>query len=100
MSNYRNRKLLDLAHRIQECQIQIPGICIGFQEHGCEPVHGDSQMFGKGMGIKSHDVAAAGCHACHQRLPKMAREERERAFLMGAWRTMLEYFKRGWIMVK
>ena len=62
---YRNRQLLDLAHRVQECQIQLDG-CPGFVEDGCEPVHSDQQIHGKGMRQKADDHQhAAGCYYCH-----------------------------------
>ena len=100
MSNYRNRKLLDLAHHLTECQIGVPGVCIGHQMHGCEPVHSDSSRHGKGAGIKASDLFhAAGCHACHEALPKLPREGREWQWQRGFERTMLEYFRRGWVGV-
>ena len=62
---YRNRKLLDLAHKVEYCQIQIPGVCTGYTG-GCEPAHSNEYRHGKGKGMKSHDVFhGAGCRACH-----------------------------------
>lgn len=59
--NNRSRKLLDLAHRVQECTN-----CGRWSEHGCEPAHENGIEAGKGFGIKSHDNrTAALCHLCH-----------------------------------
>lgn len=60
MANYRNRKLLDLAHRVQVCQN------CGRHTGGCEPAHENGIESGKGFGIKAHDNRhAALCHDCH-----------------------------------
>ncbi len=58
--NYRNRKLLDLAHNIARCT-NCDAFC-----SGCEPAHENGVEAGKGFGIKAHDNRhAALCHACH-----------------------------------
>lgn len=100
---HRNRKLLDLAHQINECQIQIPGVCTGYSPEGCEPAHSNQQRHGKGVGRKSHDIFhAAGCHACHMEIDQMnrlPREAKEHYWREGFERTLLEYFKRGLLVV-
>jgi hypothetical protein len=59
--NHRDRRLLDLAHRVQQCTN-----CERWTDHGCEPAHQNGIDAGKGFGIKSHDHRhAALCHACH-----------------------------------
>src|ERR1051326_2152651 len=59
--NYRNRRLLDLAHRVNECQN-----CGAFTPEGCEPAHSNLGEHGKGVSLKSHDVFfACLCHSCH-----------------------------------
>lgn len=59
--NNRSRRLLDLAHRVTECQN-----CGRFSPDGCEPAHENGIEAGKGFGIKSHDNRhAALCHDCH-----------------------------------
>lgn len=64
-NNLRNRRLLNLAHRVTECQFKSP-VCVGHVAHGCEPIHSDFSEHGKGMGIKADDDQhVAGCHACH-----------------------------------
>lgn len=61
MANYRDRKLLDLAHKVNVCQN-----CACYVAHGCEPAHANGIEHGKGQGIKSHDnLHAALCHDCH-----------------------------------
>ena len=63
--NYRNRRLLDLAHLINECQFKTPA-CIGYQIHGCEPAHSDFGEHGKSMAMKAaDDQHVASCHPCH-----------------------------------
>lgn len=60
MSNNRSRKLLDLAHRVEEC------MNCGRYSPGCEPAHENGIAAGKGQSIKSHDHRhAALCHECH-----------------------------------
>lgn len=86
----RSRKLLDLAHRINACQIQIPDVCKGYSDHGCEPAHGPKSMLNGGMGCKSDDVFAAACHACHSEIDQgrtLSREDRQWYWLRGAART-------------
>lgn len=103
MSNYRSRPLLDLAHRVQYCQIQIPGVCQTYSDHGCEPAHSNQQKHGKGMGIKAHDfMHAAGCHACHAELDqgkRLSKDERREYWQAGWERTIAYYFREGWIGV-
>ena len=99
---FRSRKLLDLAHRLNECTLQIPG-CIGYSPEGLEPCHSNWQEEGIGMGIKADDSAiAAGCHHCHMELDDRAnltREEKIWYWRRGVIRTMREFFKRGWVRV-
>lgn len=63
---YRNRKILDLAHQVHECQVRIPGICLGYSMDGCEPAHSNQAIHGKGAGQKADDNRhVAACHNCH-----------------------------------
>jgi len=58
---YRNRKLLDLAHRITFCQN-----CGTHVHEGCEPGHSNLSEHGKGFRLKAHDCFfAALCSRCH-----------------------------------
>lgn len=101
---HRDRKLLDLAHKLNECQIQIPGVCQGYSPEGCEPAHSNQMEDGHGRGIKSHDcLHAAACHACHVEIDqgnKLNREDKVFYWTRGLKRTLLEYFKRGLLVVK
>lgn len=103
MANYENRALLDLAHRVQECQLQLPGVCEHFSPNGCEPAHANGQEYGKGMGLKAHDVYhAAACHSCHAELDqgnKFTREGKLGYWRRGWERTILLYFRMGWLKV-
>jgi len=102
---YRNRKLLDVAHKINECQLQIPGVCQGWSEEGCEPAHANNwhPVYGKGGARKAHDnFFAAGCHACHFELDQgrnLSNEERHEYWRIGHARTLLEMFRRGFVKV-
>ena len=99
---YRSRAFLDLAHRVHQCQIRLPGICIGYSEHGCEPAHPNAQEFGKGMGHKAADIHAAACHACHAELDqgkRFSKAEKRDYWLAGHARTVLLYLERGLLKV-
>ena len=100
---YRNRKLLDLAHRVQECQFQIPGHCEGFSQDGCEPAHSNHSWHGKGMGQKARDyyhvAACASCHRAYDGCGGFGREHRAELFQAGWERTMALYWRNGWIGV-
>lgn len=100
---YRNRKLLDLAHRITECQIKLPGVCIQYSMEGCVPAHSDQQIHGKGIGIKSNDVYfAASCTACNTALcdsKKFDREQKRHYWQVGFEKTLLILWERKWITV-
>lgn len=95
--NYRNRRLLDLAHRVTECQ------ACGRHTEGCEPAHANWSEFGKGMGLKAHDLFhAAMCHQCHAELDqgcKMSFEDRKAMWTRAYINTQLLYWQNGWIHV-
>jgi len=99
MANYRNRKLLDLAHDVHLCQFQLPG-CPGVSVDGCMPIHADGIRYGKGMGCKSHDYYhVAGCNHCHRAYEKMLKIEKQEAFDPANMRTLALYFDNGWLEV-
>ena len=54
--NYRNRRLLDLAHEMP-CCASFPHNCFG----QVVPCHSNQQAFGRGSSFKSHDWAIAAC---------------------------------------
>ena len=95
--NYRNRQLLDLAHRVTECQW-----CGQSTPDGCEPAHSNASWHGKGASIKAHDCYhAALCHDCHMHVDA---GRRDRQIALEMWRaaferTMLLYFRNGWLKV-
>ena len=63
---FRSRKILDLAHRVNECQLQIPGVCVGYSVEGCEPAHSNQSKHRKGAGQKADDNRhVSACHQCH-----------------------------------
>ena len=100
---YRNRKLLDLAHKVTECQFRLPG-CAGFST-GCEPAHSNQLRHGKGMGCKAHDHRhVASCHHCHMTYDGQIKHAIDRPDLDQYWqegwdRTIDLYFQNGWIEV-
>ncbi|MRR49354.1 MAG: DUF1364 family protein [Rhodocyclaceae bacterium] len=100
---FRSRSLLDLAHRVTECQVRIPGVCAGHSDHGCEPAHSNQQRHGKGMGHKAADCFhAAACHACHAELDqgsRLTKEERRDYWQAAHERTLQLYFENGWLKV-
>lgn len=79
--NYRNRKLLDVAHEAP-CFLKIKGVC----ESGAfpsVPAHSNRLRHGRGTGYKAHDIwHVAACNKCHYWLDygKSPREEKDQAF--------------------
>ena len=68
MSNYRNRKLLDLCH-FMPCMILSEKCRSGVDPS--VPAHSNQQWHGRGMAYKSHDCfAVAACPACHDWLDR------------------------------
>jgi len=100
---YRNRRLLDLAHGINECQIRIPTVCTGYTVEGCEPAHSNWAEHGKGAHRKADDCFfAASCHACHAELDqgkRLSRELRQEFWARGHFRTMRLLWLRELIKV-
>jgi hypothetical protein len=103
---HRDRKLLDLAHRVNECTN-----CGRWSEQGCEPAHQNGQASGKGIGHKGDDWKhAALCHACHAWLDQGSgldptntwlgvREDKSRMWHAAHHKTLGIYFNNGWIEV-
>lgn len=102
---FRNRRLLDLAHREDaEC-----GNC--GSEGPCEPAHSNMMQHGKGKSHKADDVFNAHlCHACHVWLDQGIGMDPtgtwtcDRADKQAMWRrafdrTLLLMWRRGWIKV-
>ena len=95
---YRNRKLLDLAHKLHDCPL-----CNKFSVDGLEPAHSNQGRHGKGMGQKSADhFHAAICHDCHSLLDngRLNREDAQDMWQMAYEATMTAYFENGWLEVK
>lgn len=64
MANYRNRKLLNLAHDMP-CMAQFPHVCSG----PSVPCHANDLLFGRGFAYKTPDWAyAACCNDAHEYL--------------------------------
>lgn len=99
---YRNRRILDLAHRVNDCQMQIEGVCEGYSAHGCEPAHSNSQRHGKGFGNKAADyMHVAACHSCHAEFDQgrlLSKDQKQEIFNEGWERTISLYFEKGWLV--
>jgi len=97
---YRNRRLLNLAHRVTECQFQIEGVCQGHSAHGCEPAHSNHYEHGHGSGLKSaDDQHCASCRSCHLYYDahKLPPEKELDMFNAGRERTFAYYRKMKWL---
>lgn len=93
---YRNRALLNLAHKLNVCPL-----CGQYSGHGLEPAHSDQQKHGKGMGHKAADhFHAAICHACHELLPTLDRQARDLTWQRAFEATLTAYWENGWLQVK
>ena len=100
---YRNRKLLNLAHKVEHCQLELPGVCEGYTPNGCEPAHSNQVRHGKGTGMKAHDAFhVAACHSCHAELDNgklFKKQDKADYWNDGFAKTMLYYFQEGWLKV-
>jgi hypothetical protein len=104
---YENRRLLDLAHRV-ECCVN----CDRRTPKGCEPAHSNLQRHGRGHAHKSHDHHhCALCHDCALWLDygktsdptgiwEPSRESKAQFFAIMQDRTMHIYWTNGWLEVK
>ena len=99
---YRSRSLLDLAHSINECTVQVPGVCVGYVPEGCEPAHLAKTLFDGGGAMKSSDIFAASCHSCAVECDQgksLSRDDRRFFLMRGALRTWVELLRRGWLVI-
>lgn len=105
---FRNRALLDLAHRIDTCQN-----CGRGRPEGMDPAHSNFSGHGKAKGLKAHDCFfAALCSECHRWLDNQGgggmdptgvweatREEKRLMFQAAMHATWLELWRRGLVRV-
>ena len=105
---YRNRKLLDLAHRIQQCTN-----CGAWRAEGMDPAHSNQQDHGKGKALKGHDCFfAALCSRCHRWLDNQGglgkdpsgrydstREDKRQMFNRAMHTTWLEMWRQKLVRV-
>jgi len=99
---HRDRRLLDLAHKVTTCQN-----CDRHVESGCEPAHSNWMEHGKGKSRKASDFAhAALCHDCHSWLDQgwsdspcgmYAPEYKREMWTRAHFRTFSHYWREGWI---
>lgn len=98
MTNYRNRKLLDLAYTMP-CMLQL---------HCCEggigePAHSNQAKHGKGGSIKAHDCFfVPACRACHRELDQgrtMDRDQKRALWDSAFERTYLQMWEMGLLRV-
>lgn len=86
-----------LAVRAIPCTLNVEGV-------NCPTgpsilVHNDMQSLGKGTGIKSMDIGAAGCPGCHTAISdgRLPRREAQWYTMRGSLRTVAEFMKRDWL---
>lgn len=94
--NYRNRKLLDLAR-------EMPCMNCGVDDGTIVAAHGNGAIYGKGMGIKSHDCYFAGlcfrCHYDYDQGSKMTRQEKQELFTQAMLKTWIWLWRNEKIVV-
>jgi hypothetical protein len=79
INHHRNPKLLATA-KGQQCTLLLTH-GLGHDPATVVWAHSDSQIHGKGRGIKSHDCFGAHvCFYCHETLPTLPRDERFKLF--------------------
>lgn len=99
----RSSKILRHA-RGQACSMQLPGICSGNPE---TTVFAHLNGFGKGMGIKTHDVLGFfSCDQCHQYYdvghgtkPQMSNDYLLEAVLSAVCKTWVKLIADGVVVV-
>jgi hypothetical protein len=89
-----------LLCRYTPCFVDLPHDCVMYQ--GCEAMHLDSSMWGRGMGHKSTDMCAAGCRNAHALLTghvgdNLEREVKQGALIRAVARTFDFWLEHGWI---
>lgn len=95
MSNFRCRKLLDLA-RDQACA------ACGAEDGTVVAAHSNSSAHGKGGALKAHDCFIAFlCYRCHMELDqgKALREDKSDVFRKAMDETMLRLWRSGKIKI-
>lgn len=93
--NYRNRKLLDTAK-------EMPCMNCGAQDGTVVPAHGNGLMFGRGIGMKSHDCYFAGlCFKCHYEYDfgQMNKDEKQDFFMRAMLKTWMWLWRNEKIKV-
>ena len=99
--NFRSPKLLDLAKEVPFCVY-----CKAPNEGQVVACHANSIRFGKGMGVKAHDIPAYLCKDCHDivdgrvKLTTFDRKDRELRLLEGVYLSILWLLQEGHLEVK
>lgn len=90
--------LMLMARRPQQiCLLRVPGVCPypGMLRDDCCACHGNSSIYGKGLGRKADDYfIVRGCAHCHTWLDtsfSSTNEDRQQAFLFGLDRQVIEW---------
>ena len=99
-NNYRNPKLLKLASKCPYCCY-----CGKPNDGTIVACHFNAIKFGKGMGIKSHDIPAMLCEECHALsdgrigATVMDKKDRELVLYEGVYRTFLWLLSDGYLVL-
>lgn len=95
----RSKSMRDLC-RYAPCFLDLPHQCVMYQ--GCEPMHSDSSLFGRGFSFKSIDLCAAGCRNAHALMTAHVGDDLDRETKFFAWlrafaKTFDFFVAHGWI---
>ena len=100
--NFRSTRILELAEECPHCMR-----CGRGQKGWIVACHSNSQLFGKGEGLKASDVPIAYlCGICHDLVDHpapsehLSRMDREYMFYMAACKTWLWLMREGYLEIK
>ena len=98
--NFRSKKILRWAEDAPHCMY-----CKEPNRGQVVACHFNAIKYGKGMGLKAHDIIAALCDKCHSLAdgaigPHLTKEQRELILYEGIYRTFLWALQEGKLVVK
>lgn len=69
--------------RYAPCFLDLPHHCTMYD--GCEAMHCDSSLFGRGFSFRSVDMCASGCRNAHALITAKVNDDMERDVKLFAW---------------